>query len=148
MQNDQDFLLVALNAARQSVAEGGMPFGAALVVDGQVVATGYNRQLQDNNYFSHAETNCLMPFLKRPLLAQTHAVLYATEAPCPMCAGAAMISGIRTIVVGENYHYKGAVDWLIEQGISVSVLNDSACIDLVTAFKANYPEKWHTYSAG
>lgn len=144
----QGFMQVALEQARQSVAEGGMPFGAALVVGGQVVATGHNRQLQDNNYFSHAETNCLMPYLKRPLEAGVEAVLYATEAPCPMCAGAALISGIRKIVVGENYHYAGAIDWLVQQAVEVSLLNDAACIDLVTSFKSMYPDKWNTFSAG
>lgn len=148
MTNDKKFILAALNEARKGVAEGGMPFGAVLVIDGLVVAKGVNRQLQDNNYFSHAETNCLMPYLTRPLKTEVEAILYATEAPCPMCAGAALISGIRKIVVGENYHYSGAIDWLVEQGVEVSILNDSACIDLVTSFKATYPDKWNTYSAG
>lgn len=148
MTDHQKFMLIALNEARLGVAEGGMPFGAALVVDGDLVAKGHNRQLQDNNYFSHAETNCLLPYLTHPLAAEVNAVLYATEAPCPMCAGTAMISGIRKIVVGENYHYAGAIDWLVQQGIDVSILNDPACIDLVAEFKANYPDKWNSFSAG
>ncbi|MCX5590225.1 nucleoside deaminase [Alcaligenes endophyticus] len=148
MKTDRDFLLVALEQARLGVAEGGMPFGSALVDGGVVVAKGRNRQLQDGEYFSHAETNCLAPYLKRPLPAGNQAVLYATEAPCPMCAGAALISGIRKIVVGENQHYAGAVDWLRQEGVDVTILNDQDCIDLVSDFKATFPEKWETFSAG
>jgi len=148
MKQHENHLQVALDEAISSVTEGGMPFGAALVIDGQVVAKARNRQLQDNAYFSHAETNCLMPFLTRPLSNDTDAVLYASEAPCPMCAGAALISGIRKVVVGENQHYAGAIDWLRQEGIEVVVLDDPACIQLVTDFKQNHPEKWNRYSAG
>ena len=142
-----DPLHIALAEARLSVNEGGMPFGAALVVDGQFIARAHNRQLQDAAYFSHAEMNCLQ-HLPRPLRADQHAVLYATEAPCPMCAGAVLISGIRHVVVGEDVHYSGACDWLRSHGITVEIRQDADCIALVSNFRHHHPDRWNAFSAG
>lgn len=125
-----------------------MPFGAALVIDGEVVAASRNRQVQEGKYFSHAEVNCLEGVLNRPFGDDEDIVMVATEAPCPMCAGAIIISGIREVVVGEDVHYKGALTWLKESGITVNVLNHPGCIDLVKDFKANHPQRWSAFSAG
>lgn len=131
-----------------SAAQGGMPFGSVLVVDGEVVAQAHNRQLQDQNYFSHAETNCLQQYLKKPFSSDQDVLLVATEAPCPMCAGAAQIAGVRRLLVGEAHHYQGALDWLRQAGVHVEVLADQACIDLVSKFRNQYPDRWNAFSAG
>jgi len=142
------YLQLALDQARLSVAQGGMPFGSVLVVNGLVVAQAHNRQLQDQNYFSHAETNCLQQYLQMPFSPDQDALLVATEAPCPMCAGAAQIAGIRRLLVGEAHHYQGALDWLRQTGVQVEIFNDQACIDLVSKFRHQYPDRWNAFSAG
>lgn len=138
----------ALEEASASVAEGGMPFGAVLVVDGEVIARGRNRQIQDRNYFSHAEFNCLAEAVNHPFGPEEDVVMIATEAPCPMCAGAILVSGIRHVVVGEDVHYQGALDWLKERGVDVQVAGHRGCIDLVGGFKTKHANLWQTFSAG
>lgn len=143
-------LAVALEEARRGVAEGGMPFGAALADrEGNVLASGRNRQLQDGDWFSHAETVCLGSFASSfdKVAELPDTVLVATEAPCPMCAGAAIIAGIGTVVVGESVHFQGGTDLLEARGVQVIDLADPQCIDLVTTFKERHPGRWDQFSA-
>src|ERR1700691_3289217 len=56
---DNRFLDVAIEEARTGLAEGGVPIGAALVVDGEIVATGRNRRVQLGSVIRHGETDCL-----------------------------------------------------------------------------------------
>lgn len=138
----------AVEEARRGVAGGGMPFGALLLIDGQIVTRAHNRQVQDQHYLAHAETVCLGSYMgERPDPLPPTAVLVATEAPCPMCAGTAIIAGIRTVIIGETVHYRGAVDWLADH-VDVRVLNDQRCVDLVTDFRHEHPDRWDRFSAG
>lgn len=148
MNYSQQHLDMALHEAAASVAEGGMPFGAVLVYNGEVIASGRNRQIQDGHYFSHAELNCLGDSVDRPFSPDEDVIVVATEAPCPMCAGAIMVSGIRQVVVGEDVHYRGALDWLRTEGLDVQVAGHQGCIDLVADFKAQQRERWESFSAG
>ncbi|MFB7324754.1 nucleoside deaminase [Streptomyces sp. NPDC056190] len=141
-------IAMAVEEAKVGVAGGGMPFGAVLVVDGEVVGRGHNRQVQDTDYLAHAETVCLAPHMRGRTRPLKNALLVATEAPCPMCAGAAVVAGIRSILVGESHHYEGALDWLDRQGVHVEVLDDEECIDLVSEFRSGHPSLWRQYSAG
>lgn len=142
------WVLSALDEARTGIGAGGMPFGAVIVVDGEIVSRGHNRQIQDSNFLAHAETVCLSAYLNGRDHWIREAILVATEAPCPMCAGAASIVGIKEIVVGEIHHYRGACDWLISQGVKVTVLNNQNCIDLVANFRDQNPDLWSRFSAG
>lgn len=148
---DAALVAEALAEARRGVADGGMPFGAVLAdAAGRVVARGHNRQIQTGRWLAHAETECLAGFLttlpRRAELAT--ATLAATEAPCPMCAGAAVVAGVGRVVVGEATHYAGALGTLREAGVEVVVLNDAGCLDLVTDFRAEHPDRWARFSAG
>ncbi|MDO5671248.1 MAG: nucleoside deaminase [Actinomycetaceae bacterium] len=150
-QIDQKGLKAAISAAQTGISEGGMPFGAALVNSrGDILATGHNRQIQSKRWLAHAETECLESFLtsleKRASLADV--TLYATEAPCPMCAGAALVAGIGRCVVGEAHHYTGALELLRAAEVEVLVLDDKDCIDMVTDFRRDHAERWNQLSAG
>ncbi|WP_083283648.1 nucleoside deaminase [Humibacillus sp. DSM 29435] len=138
----------ALEEAQAGIAEGGMPFGASLVVAGRVVARGRNRQVQRGDYFAHAETEALRAYLDENDTPPTKVTLVATESPCPMCAGAAFITGVRRFVIGEDTHYSGALDWLRREGADVLVANDPACISMVSEFRENNAHLWQRYSAG
>lgn len=146
--NDADLMTVALQEAMKSITEGGLPFGAALVLDGKIVSSAHNRQIQDEDFMAHAEMVCLREYMQDKNCSLQNATLVATEAPCPMCAGAAMVLGVKSVIVGENFHYSGAMDWLIKEGLDVTLLNDKACIELVKRFKAEHPELWTRFSAG
>jgi cytosine deaminase len=139
---------VALQAAEAGVRAGRMPFGAALVIGDEVVAVGHNRQIQDSRLLAHAETECLNAYLDRDPRLIPDEILVATEAPCPMCAGAAVVAGIRTVVIGERHHYAGATDWLIDQGVQVHDLRDPACTELVDRFRHTSPQLWTRFRAG
>lgn len=143
-----DLMDMALAEARAGVDEGGMPFGSVLFLDGAVVSRAHNRQLQDADYFAHAEMECLKKYINIGAGRVDGAVLVATEAPCPMCAGAAVILGIRKFVIGESYHYQGALDWLMTQEVEVEVLDHKGCIDLVSEFRINHADRWAKFSAG
>jgi guanine deaminase len=83
------WLRQALELATRSVAEGGGPFGAVVVRDGQLVATGHNRVTLDQDPTAHAEVNAIRAagrIMGNHSLAG--AVLYASCEPCPMCAAA------------------------------------------------------------
>lgn len=147
--SDQHLLAEALEEARKGVASGGMPFGAVLVIGDQIVSRGHNRQIQDGDFLAHAEMTCLGAFLKsHPGPLKGDVVLAATEAPCPMCAGAAIVAGVSRIVIGETHHYSGAHDWLQTQKVELAVYQDPACIDLVTEFRRDHADRWNRFSAG
>lgn len=141
-------LAAAVREAEDGVAEGGMPFGAAILLDGEVIAVGRNRQVQRGDFLAHAETEAIRDCIDRHGRVPEGAVLVATEGPCAMCAGAALITGIRAAIVGEVHHFAGHVAQLRAEGVTVEVIDDRACIDLVTRFRADHAELWARYSAG
>ncbi|GAA2893603.1 nucleoside deaminase [Microbacterium esteraromaticum] len=141
-------LAAAVREAEEGIAEGGMPFGAAILHDGEVIAVGRNRQVQRGDFLAHAETEAIRDCLGRHGRVPEGAVLVATEGPCAMCAGAALITGFNAAVVGEVHHFAGHVSQLRAEGVDVEVLDDQACIDLVTRFRADHADLWARYSAG
>lgn len=148
---DGDALKAARDEAERGVAEGGMPFGAVLGDElGRIWSAAHNNQIQTGRWLAHAEMECLTAYLTdldtRDMIGQL--TLYATEAPCPMCAGAAIVAGVRRCVVGEDTHYPGAIDLMRNAGVQVEVLNDQSCIELVTKFRARHPDRWALLSAG
>lgn len=145
---DKQLILAALMEARDGIASGGMPFGSVLVIDGKIVSKGHNRQIQDGKFLAHAEMMCLESFLTSHDGQLKNSTLVATEAPCPMCAGAALVAGVSRIVIGETHHYRGAYDWLCMQDVEVVVLDNSDCIDLVSEFRSAHPDRWNRFSAG
>jgi cytosine deaminase len=60
-----------------------------------------------------------------------------------MCSGAILLYGIRRVVVGENHTFQGEEALLRERGVSVTVLQDPACIELMRAFIREHPALWN-----
>ena len=143
MSDDSSFLAAAIAEARIGVSEGGIPIGAALVVDGQVVATGRNRRVQQGSAIRHGETDCLENAGRLPAKVYARATMYTTLSPCHMCSGAVLLYGIPRVVVGENRTFMGAEDLLREHGVEVLVLDDSECVDLMTTFIRDNPTLWN-----
>ena len=135
--------VVAVEEARAGLAEGGIPIGSALVVDGEVVGRGHNRRVQQGSAILHGEMDALENAGRLAASAYRRATIYTTLSPCPMCTGAILLYGIPRVVVGENRTFMGAEDLLRERGVTVEVLDDPACVEMMTSFIAANPDLWN-----
>lgn len=130
----------ALNQARKSLSEGGVPVGSALDLGGKLIASGHNRRVQDGDPTAHGEISCLRAAGRQR--SYRDAVLYTTLAPCAMCTGAIIQFGIPTVVVGESTTFPGELELLQSRGVTVIVLDDERCTALMEAFQERYPKVW------
>jgi len=136
------FLKAALEEARQGLAEGGIPIGSVLVLDGKIIGRGHNQRVQKGSVIHHAEMNCLENAGRLKASVYRRCVLYSTLSPCPMCSGAILLYGIPRVVVGENTTFRGPEEHVRSQGVQVEVLQDPECIRLMREFIARNPELW------
>lgn len=136
------FLEAAIEEARLGLAEGGIPIGSVLVIDGQIVGRGHNRRVQRGSAVLHAEMDCLDNAGRLQPADYRQSVLYSTLSPCQMCSGAALLYKIPQIVVGENQTFQGPEEYVRQQGIDLQIINHQDCIDLMKEFIATRPELW------
>lgn len=137
------FLQAAIEEARQGRAEGGIPIGSVLVYQGEIIGRGHNRRVQDGSVIHHAEMNCLENAGRRPAAVYRECVIYSTLSPCPMCSGAILLYGIPRVVVGENKTFQGPEAHVRAQGVSVEVVDDPACVEMMRRFIAEEPALWN-----
>jgi creatinine deaminase len=140
---DTQQLDAAIAEARKSRAEGGIPIGAALIVDGKVLATGHNRRVQDASAIHHGETNCLENAGRLPASVYARATMVTTLSPCDMCTGAILLYKIPRVIIGENRTFYGGEDYLRSRGVDVVVVDSAECVELMTEFIAAEPELWN-----
>ena len=140
---DQEFLDVAIEQARIGRDEGGVPIGAALVVDGRVLGAGHNRRVQLGSAIRHGETDALEEAGRLPAAVYRRATMYTTLSPCDMCTGAILLYGIPRVVMGENRTFVGGEDHLRERGVEVVNLDSAECVALMDEFIAAHPEIWN-----
>jgi cytosine deaminase len=134
-------MAAAIAEARASLAQGGIPIGAALGdADGNVLGRGHNQRVQRESQILHAEIDCLAGVGRRSDFAET--ILYSTLMPCYMCAGAVIQFGIRKVVVGESRNFSGAADLLRSHNVDLIDLDLPECTDLLADFIANNPDLW------
>src|SRR5687767_9106534 len=96
---DEDFVREAIALAGQARERGDHPFGALLVLDGEVVLSAMNSVATDKDPTAHAETNLVAEAVKRLSADQiARAVLYTSCEPCAMCVGKMYWAGIRSVV--------------------------------------------------
>ena len=136
-------LAPALEEARRGRDEGGVPIGAALVVDGQVVAVGHNRRVQEGSAIKHGETDCLEAAGRLPASVYARATMVTTLSPCDMCTGAILLYKIPRVIIGENRTFLGGEELLRSRGVEVVVLDDAECIELMEDFIAREPALWN-----
>jgi cytosine/creatinine deaminase len=142
-EDDERWLSAAIDEARQGLAEGGVPVGAALVIDGELVATGRNRRVQLGSAIRHGETDCLEQAGRLPAASYARATMYTTLSPCDMCTGAILLYGIPRVVMGENDTFTGAEERLRDRGVELVNLRSQECMDLMSEFIRKYPEIWN-----
>ncbi|MFD0153510.1 nucleoside deaminase [Streptomyces sp. NPDC055721] len=143
---DQDlarqWLRTALAEARAGLAEGGIPIGAALYgADGALLGRGRNRRVQDGDPSTHAETAAFRDAGRQRSYQGT--TMVTTLSPCWYCSGLVRQFGISRVVVGEARTFHGGHDWLARHGVEILVLDDPACVTLMTGFIAAHPALWH-----
>ncbi len=135
-------LAVALEEARMSLTEGGIPVGAALFTrDGEMVSRGHNRRVQQGDPSIHGETDAFRRAGRQR--SYRHLVMVTTLAPCWYCSGLVRQFHIGTVVVGESRTFAGGVEWLRENGVEVIDLDNRACRELLEGYIAQHPEIWN-----
>jgi cytosine deaminase len=138
-----EFMQAAIEEAKQGLAEGGIPIGAVLVIDGEIVGRGHNRRVQKGSAILHAEMDCLENAGRLAARDYQRAVLYSTLSPCDMCSGTALLYKIPKVVIGENKTFQGPEDYVRSRGVELVILDDPECIRLMEDFIAARPELWN-----
>jgi len=137
------YLELAIEQARKSLGEGGIPIGSVLVCDGRVIGRGHNCRVQSGSAIDHGEMNCLRHAGRLPAAVYRRSTLYSTLSPCPMCSGAIVLYKIPRVVVGENRTFLGAEEYMRQNGVAVEVVQDEECIAMMTDFIRANPALWH-----
>lgn len=138
-----EFLDTAIQEARAGRAEGGIPIGSVLVIDGTIVARGHNQRIQQASAILHAEMHCLQNAGRLKASDYRRATLYSTLSPCDMCSGAILLYGIPKVVIGENRTFRGPEAYMRSRGVELTIVDDGECRQLMTAFIAQHPELWN-----
>ncbi|MCF6346843.1 MAG: nucleoside deaminase [Flavobacteriaceae bacterium] len=132
---------LALEQAKKSYAEGGIPIGAVLVKGDDIIGKGHNQRVQQLNPILHGEMDCLQNAGRLQDYSDT--ILYTTLSPCMMCSGTIVQFKIKKVIIGENVNFEGNIPFLKEQGIEVELLNDKETIKLMANFIKEKPELWN-----
>ncbi|HZD52431.1 MAG TPA: nucleoside deaminase [Woeseiaceae bacterium] len=144
MQDDElrTYLDAAIDEARQGLAEGGIPIGSVLVIDGRIAGRGHNRRVQRGSAVLHAEMDCLENAGRLSAADYGRSALFSTLSPCDMCSGAVLLYGIPQVVVGENRTFRGPEDYLRSRGVVLDLMDDAECRELMQEFIRGNPTLW------
>ena len=137
-----EFLEAALEEARQSLTEGGIPIGSVLTQEGRILGRGHNRRVQRGSAVLHAEMDALESAGRQRAAVYRGSTLYTTLSPCAMCSGAILLYGIRRVVIGENRTFRGEEELLRSRGVLVEVIDDPECAALLADFVRSHPQIW------
>jgi creatinine deaminase len=137
------FMQAAIDEAKEGLAEGGIPIGSVLVIDGRIVGRGHNRRVQRGSAILHAEMDAIENAGRLEASDYRRSVLYSTLSPCDMCSGTALLYRIPKIVVGENRTFRGPEDYLRSRGIVLDVIDDPECVSLMDEFIRTNPALWN-----
>ncbi|MEO5571755.1 MAG: nucleoside deaminase [Bacteroidia bacterium] len=135
------FILAAFEEAQKGLSEGGIPIGAILVKNGEIIGRGHNQRVQKDDPMTHAETDCLRNAGR--IVNYKDCILYSTLMPCYMCAGTVVQFNIKKVVVGENKTFTGAENFMKQHGVEVINLHNKECIEMMEKFIREKPELWN-----
>ena len=137
------FLQAAIEEAQQGLAEGGIPIGSVIVYKNEIIGRGHNRRVQKGSVILHGEMDAFENAGRQPASVYKECTLYTTLSPCPMCSGAILLYGIPKVIIGENKTFMGEEGLLKSRGVSVEVLQDETCINMMTKFIEDKPTLWN-----
>jgi tRNA(Arg) A34 adenosine deaminase TadA len=102
--SDDEYMELALRHAHEAFKRGDWPVGSVIVRDGAVLGSGQNRQVTERDVTSHAELDAIRAAVKAHGAERVAgATLFSTMEPCPMCAWALRLAGIRRLVLGTRH---------------------------------------------
>ena len=101
--NKEDFMRKAIELSIENVKNGGGPFGAVIVKDGEIVATGVNRVTANHDPTAHAEVSAIRAACQKlGTFDLSGCEIYTSCEPCPMCLGAIYWAHLDKIYYGNN----------------------------------------------
>ncbi len=131
----------AIDEARLGRSQGGIPIGSVLMRNGEIVAKGHNKRVQELNPILHGEMDCLNNAGRQRTYRDT--VLYTTLMPCYMCAGTIVQFKIPKVVVGEARTFGESKAFLESHGVEVEILDLQECVDMMQEFITAEPTLWN-----
>ncbi len=140
--NYSAMLEVAIAEARNGLAEGGIPIGAAIFDEsGKLVGAGHNRRVQNGDPSLHGETDAFRNAGRQRSYRKL--IMVTTLAPCWYCSGLVRQFGFGTLVVGESRNFQGGVGWLRSLGVKVIDLDSEACASMLSDYIRANPAIWN-----
>ncbi|RJP62526.1 MAG: nucleoside deaminase [Ignavibacteriales bacterium] len=136
-----NFMMAAIEEAKQGLKEGGIPIGSVLVKDGKIIGRGHNKRVQDDDPVIHAEIDCLRNAGRIGSYKDT--ILYSTLMPCYLCGGAIVQFGIKKVYAGESKTFPGSKEFMESHGVTVIDLDLDECKTLMNDFISSNPELWN-----
>jgi len=141
-KTDLEMLAVAIAEAKEGLAEGGLPIGAAIFgSDGRLVGSGHNRRVQNGDPSLHGETDAFRNAGRQR--SYRDMIMVTTLAPCWYCSGLIRQFGFQTVIVGESRNFQGGIDWLRSLGIQVIDLDSEECIQMMADFIRDHSDLWN-----
>lgn len=111
-EQDKTFMREAIRLANESVKNGGGPFGAVIVKDGEIVAGSSNSVTIDNDPTAHAEVNTIRQACRKlGTFDLSGCVIYTSCEPCPMCLGAIYWAHLDCIYYGNTRKDAAEIDF-------------------------------------
>lgn len=138
------FMEEAIIEARKSLSQGGIPIGAVLVKDNEIISRGHNKLIQNGSVILHAEMDCIESAGRLTGEDYKKCTLYTTLSPCPMCSGAVVLYNIPRVVIGENSNLQGAESFLKQNCVEIINLDMEECNQLLEEYIRLNPEEWES----
>jgi creatinine deaminase len=143
MDSNDSFLQAAIEEAKLSLAEGGIPIGSVIVHGDKIIGRGHNRRVQKGSSILHGEMDALENAGRQSAAVYRGCILYTTLSPCSMCSGAILLYGIPRVIIGENKTFMGEEDLLCSRGVALEVMQSNECISLMEEFIRKNPKLWN-----
>ncbi|WP_048191570.1 nucleoside deaminase [Methanobacterium sp. SMA-27] len=137
------YMKEAIKEAKISLKESGIPIGAVLVENKNIIGRGHNKLLQDDSTILHAEMDCIENAGRLKGVDYKKCTLYTTLSPCEMCSGTIILYKIPRVVMGENKTLKGSEEYLIENGVEVINMDLDECKIILENFIQKNPDLWN-----
>ena len=111
-EEDAKYMEMAIRLSEENIDNGGGPFGAVIVKDGEVIATGANRVVPNSDPTAHAEVMAIrQACAKLGTFSLEGCTIYSSCEPCPMCLSAIYWAGIKRLCYGNTKDDAKAIDF-------------------------------------
>ncbi|MCF0195373.1 MAG: nucleoside deaminase [Bacteroidaceae bacterium] len=147
LSEDLGYLRMAAELSEENVDNGGGPFGAVVVRDGEVLATGVNRVTANNDPTAHAEVMAVRAACARVgAFSLRGATVYSSCEPCPMCLSALYWAGVERVVYGNTQADADAIgfsdEFLYKELAKPQTERSLRCVHLANGFTIRAFRKW------